>query len=82
MHALFKCPRVVKEVWFHLGMEKTILDACNMELQGPSVLADLLLTQRGVALRLPEVTMVELIASTIWYVWWERCQATHGESVR
>jgi hypothetical protein len=63
-------------------MEKTILDACNMERQGPSVLADLLLTQRGVAPRLPEVTMVELIATTIRYVWWERRQATHGESVR
>jgi hypothetical protein len=29
--------------------------------------------------RLP---MVELISTTIWYVWWERHQAADGEMVR
>jgi hypothetical protein len=53
-HALFQFLRV-KEVWFHLGMEKTTLDACNMERLGQSVLADLLLSHHGVGPRLPEV---------------------------
>jgi ribonuclease HI len=31
---------------------------------------------------LPEVTLVELIMTAIWYIWWERRQATHGELIR
>jgi hypothetical protein len=48
--------------------------ACNMDRQGPSVLADLLLTQTESAPRLPDVSAAELISTTIWYVWWERRQ--------
>jgi hypothetical protein len=84
-HALFKCPKV-KEVWLHLGMERIIQDACDMERHGPLVLADLLLSQSGMAPFLPpflpEVTLVELIMTAIWYIWWERRQATHGELIR
>uniref|UniRef100_A0A0A9BCZ9 RNase H type-1 domain-containing protein n=1 Tax=Arundo donax TaxID=35708 RepID=A0A0A9BCZ9_ARUDO len=31
---------------------------------------------------LSQVGLKELIATTIWYVWWERRQATHGENVQ
>jgi hypothetical protein len=53
-----------------------------MDRQGPSVLADLLLTQTESAPRLPDVSAAELISTTIWYVWWERRQVTHGETIQ
>ena len=63
-------------------MATIIQDACNTDRDGSSVLGCLLLDKTAAAPMLPEVTHAELISTTIWYVWWERCQVTHGEPIR
>lgn len=49
--------------------------------EGGSVLADLLLKPTDVAPLLPDVNRRDLIATAVWYVWWERRQFTHGEQI-
>jgi hypothetical protein len=46
------------------------------------VLESLLRDKLAVALMLPEVDRNDLIAVAVWYNWWERRKATHGEAIQ
>jgi hypothetical protein len=80
-HALFQCWRV-KEIWSHLGLEDLISHVCEREIDGGTVLEALLRDKRAKAPLIPELDKNDLIAVAVWYIWWERRQATHGEMVQ
>jgi hypothetical protein len=75
------CPRV-KEIWSHLGLVELISHMCVRDDQGSSVLESLLPNRASKAPRFPEVDRHDLIATAVWYIWWERRKATHGELVQ
>ena len=80
-HAFFTCPRV-QEIWSLLGLGDLISRVCTLEREGGPILETLLRDRMAKAPLLPEVDMNDLIASAVWYIWWERRQATHGETVQ
>jgi hypothetical protein len=80
-HALFQCGRV-KEIWSHLGLDDLISHVCERETDGGDVLEALLRDKRAKAPLIPELDRNDLIAMAVWYIWWERRQATHGEMVQ
>ena len=63
-------------------MDELITTVCSLEMVGGSVLESLLRDKHAKALLLLEVDRNDLIATAIWYVWWERRQATHGELIQ
>lgn len=71
----------MKEVWRILRLDELINNMCTFEREESSVLGDLFLTPGTAALLLSDVNMNDLIATAVWYVWWERCQLTHGEQL-
>jgi hypothetical protein len=80
-HAFFSCPRV-QEIWNFLGMGELIAQVCNFESEGGSALEVLLRNRSVKAPLLPDVDRNDLIATAVWYIWWERRKATHGEVVQ
>jgi ribonuclease HI len=80
-HTLFTCPRV-HEIWGILGMHGTIAQVCSFEANGGSILETSLRDTTAKAPLLSEVDRNDLVATAIWYIWWERRQATHGEVVQ
>ena len=65
-----------------LGMEETISHACNVEVEGRSVLEVLLRDKTAKAPLLQHVDRNDLVAVAVWYIWWERRKVTHGETVQ
>jgi hypothetical protein len=53
-----------------------------VELEGNSALETLFRDKQAKAPLLPEVDRNDLIATVLWYIWWERRQATHGDKVQ
>jgi ribonuclease HI len=51
-------------------------------LGGHAVLEYLLCNQHDIPTVLGQSKIPEMVAITCWYLWWERRQATHGESVK
>ena len=80
-HAFFSCPRV-QEIWRILGMEETISQVGNVEVEGRSTLEALLRDKTAKAPRIEMVERNDLVAVAVWYIWWERRKATHGETVQ
>ena len=80
-HALFTCLRL-REIWSLLGMGDIISQVCNFEREGGPILETILRDRSVKAPLLPEVDRKDLIATAVWYIWWERRQATHGETVQ
>ncbi|KAE8813045.1 hypothetical protein D1007_09808 [Hordeum vulgare] len=52
-----------------------------MERDGSAVLQDLLLSKSSIRSHIADVGRGELIATAVWYMWWERRQSTNGEKV-
>lgn len=52
-----------------------------MERDGGAILQDLLLSKSNIHSHIADVGRGELIATAVWYVWWERRQFTNGEKV-
>lgn len=77
-HAFFQCPRV-REIWQHLVLGRAV-DIASTE--GSLVLAELLRDNSSPVPLLPNVLRAGLVDNTVWYVWWERQQATRGENVQ
>jgi hypothetical protein len=80
-HALFQCHRV-KDIWCHLGLEDLISHVCERENKGASVLEAPLRDRRVKAPLILELDRNDLIATAVWYIWWERRQETHGEMIQ
>jgi hypothetical protein len=55
---------------------------CDRETDGGAALEALLRDKRAKAPLIPELDRNDLIAMAVWYIWWERRQATHGETVQ
>jgi hypothetical protein len=72
----------VQEIWNFLGMGELIAQVCNFESEGGSALEVLLRNRSVKAPLLPDVDRNDLIATAVWYIWWERRKATHGEVVQ
>ncbi|KAE8811226.1 hypothetical protein D1007_11975 [Hordeum vulgare] len=79
-HAFFQCPRV-QEIWRVLGLLNLVNQVCDLEQDGSAVLSELLLSKSTIKSNISDVDRAELIATTVWYVWWERRSFTHGEHV-
>ena len=79
-HAFFTCPRVA-EIWSHLGMQEALLHACAPVENGVPPLIQLLINTNAAPI-LDGVRLCDLVAVGVWYVWWERRKATHGEPVQ
>ena len=80
-HSFFRCNRV-QEIWARLGLNSTINELCEAELEGSSVLGDLLLMPHAAVPSFPGVSRKELVAVAVWYIWWEHRCFTHGEAMR
>jgi hypothetical protein len=63
-------------------MRDLISHVCSAESNGGAVLESLLRDKLAVSLMIPEVDRNDLIAVAVWYIWWERRKATHGETVQ
>ena len=78
-HALFLCPRV-QEVWRILGLGHMVIEVCAAAVcEGGSALADLFLSRSSLQPSMPGVQRNELVATTVWYVWWERRRYVHED---
>ena len=85
-HAMFMCPRV-EEIWKLLGIDNLISHVCSHEADGGAALEALLLEAllRDTSARAPlleEVDRNDLLVTAMWYIWWERRKASHGETVQ
>ena len=78
---LFTCPRVT-EIWNCLGMQDLISHVCEREINGGAVLEALLRDTVVCAPLLQDVNRNDLLVTAIWYIWWERRKASHGEMVQ
>ncbi|KAE8815525.1 retrotransposon expressed [Hordeum vulgare] len=74
------CLRVL-EIWRILGLSSLLQEVCTIERDGSAVLQDLLLSKSSIQSHIADVGRGELIATALWYVWWERRQFTNGEKV-
>jgi hypothetical protein len=63
-------------------MGNIVSQVCSLELEGNLALETLFRDKQAKAPLLPEVDRNDLIATAVWYIWWERRQATHGEKVQ
>ena len=63
-------------------MSETISQVCNFEKEGSNVLETLLRDRSAKAPLLPDVDRNDIVATVVWYVWWERRQASNGETVQ
>ncbi|KAE8769205.1 hypothetical protein D1007_59232 [Hordeum vulgare] len=79
-HLFFQCPRVL-EIWRILGPSSLIQEFCTLERDGSAVLQDLLLSKSSIRSNIADVGREEIIATVVWYIWWERRQAINGEKV-
>ena len=78
--AMFLCPRV-QEIWRILGLHDLVQEGCTLEREGGSVLAYLLQSKNSTNALVADVHRNDLVATVVWYVWWERRQYTHGERI-
>ena len=63
-------------------MGDAISQVCTFEREGGPILETLMRDRSAKAPLLPSVDRNDLVATAIWYVWWERRKVTHGESVQ
>ena len=78
-HGFFTCSRV-QEIWDNLGIKPIIEEACNA-YHDRSEVFDALMRQKEKTAPDFEMGLKELIATTCWYIWWERRQVTHDENI-
>ena len=62
-----------------LGLGQLLDEVCTAQREGGSVLADMFLSKSSLQATVAGVQRNALVATTVWYVWWERRQFTHGE---
>jgi len=76
---IFTCDRA-KAVWSSIGLGQKIADLLIVDRSGSIVLEEVI---RGEELvQGLDVGLAELILTGGWFLWWERRQIVHGESVQ
>jgi ribonuclease HI len=70
------------DIWKGLGMGDYISHICERDREGSSVLEVLLRDRKTKAPLLNEIDRNDVVAVAIWYIWWERRQAAHGEKIQ
>jgi ribonuclease HI len=79
-HMLFKCTRA-EDIWRKLGIREKLYEDIEADRSGSVVIQDIIM--RGGRLNeLNAIGVSELVLTAGWYIWWERRQITHGESVQ
>ena len=71
-----------KAVWDALGIERIVPDASLVDRSGSAVLEFLLCDQSMQQNYEDSIELPKLIATTIWFVWWQRRQQVRGEKVQ
>jgi ribonuclease HI len=79
-HMLFTCNRA-EEVWKAMGLLDYIKQTSLGERSGSSILEDLIRDYQNKTQVLGLLNMVESIAVTCWYIWWQRRELVNGKSV-
>jgi hypothetical protein len=77
LYTVFTCPRL-QQVWQSIG----IVDIVNEELldrSGSMVLEHMVLNS---FLEINDIGLLKLILTSVWYIWWEGRQFTHGEDLQ
>ena len=52
-----------------------------MDREGGSVMADLFMSKNPTKALVSDVQRNDLVATAVWYLWWERRSYTHGEQL-
>jgi hypothetical protein len=79
-HLLFSCARA-KEVWNCLGLSE-ILDTITSVDRSGSVVVEEIIRRGGRVVALENIGFAEIILIASWYIWWERWQLVHGETIQ
>lgn len=80
-HALFGCKRA-RSVWLELGLLDEINKATPTDREGAKVIEFLLCDDKFRRNYMDIVDIPEVIASTCWYLWWQRREMAKGEQVQ
>jgi len=78
-HLIFTCDRA-KAVWRSIGICEKIRYLMEADQSGSVVLEEII--NRGEQIYDLNVGFAELLLTGGWYLWWERRQLTHGETVQ
>ena len=78
-HMIFTCDRA-KAVWSSIGLGQKIADLLIVDRSGSIVLEEVI--RGGEQVQRLDVGLAELILTGGWFLWWERRQIVHGESVQ
>ena len=79
-HLLFTCDRA-KAIWNTIGIIwGMIASLLGIDQSGSIVLEEII--RRGERVGSLDISMVELVLVGSWYIWWERRQYTHGETIQ
>jgi hypothetical protein len=65
----------------NLGLEEIITKALIVDRSGSVVLEEPLCIPKKEASLFPMIGVSELVASTLWYTWWQHRQVTYGVAI-
>jgi len=76
---IFTCERA-KKVWRSLGIEEKIQSLTLTDRSGSVILEEIITREEQI--QNLDVGFAELVITAAWYIWWERRQLVHGETVQ
>ena len=79
-HLMFTCARA-RQVWTAIGIMDVIDDISTVDRSGSVCFEKMLRRKYPPNPKLDKITVAEAILVGSWYIWWQRRQFVHGESV-